>query len=399
MNRVFFNRSFRNVWLASLLSTTGSQISRVGLILYVFQFNKSVVLLGLLLILELLPGAVVAPLAGVLIDRHNKCTVMIVSDLFRMVFMLMILWHPTVGMIYVMAALHSIATIFHQPAKSALIPFIASEAERPRANGLDQSALNFTLVVGPVIGSELLVHLGLRTTLILDSLSFAASALLVARINSASLTSHISSRSFGSTISNVKAGWTYVATHNLVRHLNLLFFVSLFCAGMWMPLAPSFVQDYLAGSTQLIGWQIGVFGFGAILGGLWAPRLVTRFGNGVIVFVGLLAEGVSLSVYALVSRIEVSLLVMFCWGIVVSIIVVPFYSILQTVVEEPFLGRVFSVVKQSENVAIILAMALAVLLHSFWGSQVIFLLAGILYFLIIVGSSLSRGGRLLLMTK
>ena len=110
MIRVLGNRSFRNLWLASLLSMTGSQISRVGLILYVSSTGDSVLALALLLILELLPGALVAPLAGVVIDAYSKRVVMIVSDLLRMVFMLLIWWRPTPGMIYVMAALHSIAT-------------------------------------------------------------------------------------------------------------------------------------------------------------------------------------------------------------------------------------------------------------------------------------------------
>ena len=93
------------------------------------------------------------------------------------------------------------------------------------------------------------------------------------------------------------------------------------------------------------------------------------------------------------------MLIMFGLGIVVSIVVVSFYSILQAVVEEPFLGRVFSIVKQSENLAIVLAMGMAVLLHSFLNSHVILLVAGLFYVVLMLASSFSRGGRLLLGTR
>jgi len=378
---------------------TGSQISRVGLILYLSSTGNSVLALALLIILELLPGALVAPLAGVVIDAYSKRVVMIVSDLLRMVFMLLIWWRPTTGMIYLMAALHSIASVFYLPAKSALIPAVVEESDWPSANGLDQSASSLTMVAGPIIGAELLILLGLKATLIVDSLSFLASALLVARVKSRPVTRGYLELSLATTVQNVKAGWNYIATNRLVLRLNVMVFVSLLCAGMWMPLAPSFVRDRLSGSSRLIGWQIGIFGLGAILGGLLAPLLVRRFGKGVMVFLGLLAEGLSLSVYAVVSHIGVSMLIMFVLGIVVSIVVVSFYSILQTVVEEPFLGRVFSIVKQSENLAVVLAMVIAVLLHGFLDSHVIFLVAGLFYVVLTVASSFSKGGRLLLGTR
>jgi MFS family permease len=349
--------------------------------------------------LELLPGALVAPLAGVVIDAYNKRVVMIVSDLLRMVFMLLIFWRPTTEMIYLMAALHSIATVFYLPAKSALIPAVVEESEWPAANGLDQSASSLTLVAGPIIGAELLIFLGLKATLIVDSLSFLASALLVARVKSRAVTREHVGLSLATTVQNVKAGWKYIATHRLVLRLNVMVFVSLLCAGMWMPLAPAFVRDHLSGSSRLVGWQIGVFGLGAILGGLLAPLVVRRFGKGLMVVLGLLTEGLSLTVYAVVTHVGISMLIMFVLGIVVSIVVVSFYSILQAVVEEAFLGRVFSIVKQSENLAVVLAMVFAVLLQTFLDSYVIFLVAGLFYVVLTIASSLSRGGRLLLGTR
>lgn len=377
----------------------GSQVSRIGLILYVFDTGGAVVNLALLLVLDTLPGAVAAPLAGAAVDGLNKRVVMVVSDLSRMSFMLIILLRPSLSVIYLMAALHSMATVFFQPAKSAAISLIVKPEDLTRANAVEQSMANLILIAGPVVGAVLLRQFGLTTSLLLDALSFLVSALLLARVSIRQVERKKVELSAAGIVTEIKEGWQYLKRHRLALHLNLLLFVALICTSIWIPLAPFFIRDYLGGSEQLLGWQLGLFGFGAVMGGLVAPRLVERFGTGVTLFAGFLAEAVSLSVYGLVSRVEASMAVVFIWGVVLSIVVVPFYSILQQIVEEQFLGRVFSLVKQSENVAVVLAMAGAILLQDLVGSHLIFFFAGLVYFSCTVLSSLSRGGRALLATR
>ena len=103
--------------------------------------------------------------------------------------------------------------------------------------------------------------------------------------------------------------------------------------------------------------------------------------------------------YSVVSQVVISMMVIFVWGVILSIIVVPFYSILQKIVEERFLGRVFSLIKQGENLAVVLAMVAAVLMQGFVATPLILMLAGIVYFAFTVASSFSRGGRAWLATQ
>lgn len=378
----------------------GSQVSRISLILYVFNTSDAASNLALLVVLDTLPGAVVAPVAGALVDRLNKRVVMVASDLSRMVLMLVIIARPTLGVIYVTAALHSIATVFFQPAKTASIPLTVKQEDLLRANALDQSGANVVLIAGPVVGALLLQRFGLTASLLLDALTFLLSAALlwgvrIRRVERAQDTPLTAARAFD----EIKEGWRYLAHHGLALHLNLMLFTALFCTSIWIPLAPFFIRDHLGGSEHILGWQLGLFGLGAACGGLLAPRLVEHFGTGVALFAGFLAEAVSLSLYGLVSHVGASMVIVFIWGVVLSVVVVPFYSIMQKVVDERFMGRVFSVVKQSENLAIVLAMVGAVVLQSFFGSHLIFLFAGVAYFGFTAISSLSRGGRTLLATR
>lgn len=393
------NPAFFRLWLAGLLSLLGSHMSRIALVLYLFHSGNTAVDLAFFVLLDTLPGALVAPLAGAVVDRASKRSVMVSLDLVRMGLMGALIWSPSLPLIYVVAALHSIVSAFFQPAKAASIPLIVDAERLVHANGLDQIAVNAVLVVGPVTGAFLFLHLPLPTILALDALSFLISALLVIGVEIPMGAKQERPWSAATTLAEIKEGWLYLMRHRLALHMALLFFTGVMCTGVWAPLAPFFIRDHLRGSDQILGWQLGILGSGAVVGGLWAPQLVQSLGKGTTLFLGLLAEGVSLTAYALVSNLQVSLAITFFWGIVVSLVVVPFYSLLQGMVEERFLGRVFAVIRQSENCALVLAMGVAALLHDRWGSPLILFVAGLFYLSLTAASSLTAGGRKLLATR
>lgn len=398
MVRILRHRSFRHLWAANLLSLLGSQISRIGLLLYLFESRDSVGALALLVVVETLPGVVIAPFAGAVVDRFSKRGVMLAADLVRAALMGAILLAPTLGMIYLMAGLHAVVTVFFQPAKSAAIPLMLEPDDLNEANGADQAASNVMMILGPVVGAHLLVSYGLAATLLVDVATFLLSALLVTRLVIRPVPGSGERFSAAAVAGEIRDGWSYLLEHRLALHLNVLLFAALVCTGVWIPLAPFFIRDYLGAPEALLGWQLAVFGWGAVLGGLVAPRLVARFGRGVTLFGGFVAEAVALSVYATVPHPGASTGVIFLWGVAVSVIVVPFYSILQAAVEERFLGRVFSVVKQGESVAVFLAMLTAVALAERFGSHLILLATGLAYLALTLASTATRGGRTLLAT-
>ena len=227
MLQILRNGSFRNLWVSSLLSTLGSQVSRLGLILYVFGTHGEIISLSLLIVVDTLPGAVAAPLAGAVVDGLSKRLVMVVSDLSRMILMLVILVHPSLGVIYLMTALHSVATVFFQPARSAAIPLIVKQEDLVRANGVEQSAANLTLIAGPVLGAILLRQFGLTATLLFDAASFLVSALMVARVTIRQVERKQIDLSAAGAVNEIKEGGRYLLRHPLALHLTFLLFVAL----------------------------------------------------------------------------------------------------------------------------------------------------------------------------
>lgn len=392
------NPDFRNLWAAGVLSLTGSQISRIALVLHVFHQTSSLTDIALLIALENVPGIVCVPFAGVVVDRVNKRLVMILSDVGRIVCLAAIILHPSHPVIFVMIALHACGNFFFEPAKTASVPLVVSAADLPRANGLEQGSNHLVLIAGPLIGAELFTRAGLTAALMIDIGTFLGSILLLSRVRVRE-TGRRAAFAARATFGDMADGWRYIIRRQVVRHLVLMFFVSLLCVGLWLPLAPFFISDFLKGSDRLLGLQFAMFGCGGVIGALCVPALAARFGKGAVLSLALLLEGLTMALYSLVPNPAVSVGICLFWGVVVSAILVPYYSIMQERVEEGFLGRVFSVARQGESAATLLSVGIAVALHGVFSSNQILFAAGVAYTSIIALSAATLAGRELMQTR
>lgn len=371
-------------------------MSRVALLLHMAAEGAGPVPLAVLVFVETVPGALFAPVAGVWTDRDGARRMLIGSDLVRAGLLAVVAMYPQPAIIYVVAALHSIATVFFDTARVSAIPFVVPPADIPRANSAEQVTASLVLVVAPAAGAELLNAFGVTIVMAVDAASFVLSA---GCIVATAIPRHAVATAAVDTLDGMRDGWRYLARHPLALQLNVLLFIGLVCAGMWRPLAPSFVTGYLGAEERWVGWQLGALGLGALAGGVIARPIAVRLGSGAAVVAGFLAEGCAIIVYALVSDPLTSTMVVFLWGASVSIIVVPFYSLLHQSVDRLYIGRVFAVVKQSENVATALAMGLAVAFGARFAAATVLLLAGVMYVSATLASSLSGGGRALLQTR
>ena len=392
------HRNFRRLWLAGLLSKTGSEISRIGFFLYLFHARESVLHLALLVAVKTLPGALAAPVAGWLVDRFDKRFLMVACDILQAVLLALMLRWPSFPMLYTVAALQSMLSAVFEPAKRAAIPQLVPRRRLAAANGLEHSSGNLMMVFGPLLGAELFLNAGLTVTLWIDMLSFLASALLLTRLPLGTQRSG-DAVNLSSARNDIREGWDYLSRTPVVLHLAMLLFVSMVCGGLWVPLAPFFIQDFLGASDRLLGFQLAAFGLGGVLGGLMAARLTATAQFGVVLFFALLAEAVQMIVYSLVWDPAASCAVLCAWGVAVSMIAVASHSLLQTHVEERFLGRVFALINQSENLAMLLAMGGAVLLQSRLASQGILLGAGLVYLITVMSSAVTPGGRRLRLAR
>jgi len=179
------NRNFRHLFIAQLISQTGDWFNSVALFTLLLQLTGSSEAVALVLIIKLLPTFFAGPLAGVVADRFNRKTIMIVADVVCGCVVLGFLFidKPNqVWLVYLLAAAEILSASFFDPAKSAAIPSLVSQEELISANALSAASWSITLALGAALGGLVTASFGRNAAFGIDSLSFFVSAAFISTV-------------------------------------------------------------------------------------------------------------------------------------------------------------------------------------------------------------------------
>ena len=270
--------AFARLWLAEVISLGGDWFTLIALAVVVSRATSgSGLAVSSLLVTQLLPMAVLGPFSGVLVDRFDRRTLLILSDVVRVV--LVLLFIPAalsgrIALLYVLTFLHfSVATIF-EPGRSALLPSLVEDAELVRASTLSSVTWSVMVALGGIAGGALLAAVGVKAAFAVDALSFAASASLIASIPRAPGRPHGSA---GAGAVRLADGFRFMREFPVtgavafVKAINGLAPVDTFMV--------LYATRLFAGADQgasSLGLLYGSFGLGAILG----PLLLNALNDG-----------------------------------------------------------------------------------------------------------------------
>lgn len=179
------NRNFRQLWLGQVVSQMGDWFDTIALYTIILNLTGSGRDIGLLLVARFVPSFIFGPLSGVVADRFNRRTIMIVSDLLRALVVLGFLFvrrADQLWIIYVLTVAQLALSTFFEPAKTAAIPSIVSDRELVSANAIASVTWSVMLTLGAAIGGLVTGWFGTDVAFVLDGLTFLLSAVLIARI-------------------------------------------------------------------------------------------------------------------------------------------------------------------------------------------------------------------------
>ncbi|MDR2065674.1 MAG: MFS transporter, partial [Prevotellaceae bacterium] len=168
-----WKRIFLIIWTGQFASLLSSAVVGFAVILWLGFETKSAETLALASIAAFLPQALIAPFAGVYIDRWDRKKIMIGADVFiafvtLLMALLFFFGEAAVGQIYLLLALRSAGSAFHVPAMSASVPLLAPETELTRIAGINQMIQSACNIVGPAIAASLIVWMDIEFILLLD---------------------------------------------------------------------------------------------------------------------------------------------------------------------------------------------------------------------------------------
>src|SRR5215469_7998414 len=250
---ILINRDFALLWSGQAISILGDLIFTttitiwVGIVLARGQSWGALAVSGTL-VAAALPPLLLAPLAGVLVDRCNKRQLMIAMDAVRAAAIFGLLALPLVGsrqwsplaqwlLVCGVVLLVSCCEQFFRPSMTALINDLVPPPLQPRAIGLGQVSLSLAAIVGPPLATVVLFGAGLQWALLFNALSFLISCFSVLAIQPVThiheMGDHTPQHRF---IHEFGTGVRFFFGNRKLRTLTVALVIALFGAGAFQAL-------------------------------------------------------------------------------------------------------------------------------------------------------------------
>lgn len=265
-------RTFVIIWIGQLVSILGSSLSSFALGVWVYQRSGSVTQFALVSFFFALPGLLVAPLAGAIVDRADRRRIMILSDtgsalLTLLIALLLLAGRLEVWHIYLTTIAASIILAFQGPAHAASTPLIVPEEQLGRANGMAQIGGAASQIAAPVLAGALLALIGIQGVFVIDfaTFLFAVTTLLLVRIPQPPASADTTGAR-GSLLREAAYGWTYLAARPGLLGLLLLFASANFLLSTVVVLVTPLILS--VSSPVILGTVLSVGGVGMLLGSI-----------------------------------------------------------------------------------------------------------------------------------
>lgn len=170
------------LWQSQLVSTVGDAVYGIALGFWVLSATGSTALMGALMAASTLPGVLIAPAAGVLIDRADKKCLLILMDFIRAAAVLLLAWSAFAGMlrvwmVFAVGVVLSLCGAVFTPCVQSLVPDIVPYSKLPQANSVFSGANSGSALAGNTAGGFLYQLLGAPILFLINGLSFLFSCL------------------------------------------------------------------------------------------------------------------------------------------------------------------------------------------------------------------------------
>lgn len=345
-----WKKTFGIIWAGQFISLISSSAVNFAIIIWLSLETGSAEVLAFAAIAGLLPQTLIGPFAGVYIDRWDRKRTMIAADAFiaactLMMAVLFQLGNFELSYVYLLLALRSLGTAFHQPALQASVPLIVPENELLRVAGFNQIIQSVSTIAGPALGALAIGLLDIGQVLLLDTAGalIAIFTLIIVRIPSPE-TPEKAKASFGQIFNDIASGVRAVLGNRGLSYMFLFSIIATFCI---MPIAVMFplltLQHFGGGKFEMslieVVWGVGMLVGGGVLG-IAKPSI-----NKIVIInsMHLLLGATLIGSGILPAEAYIYFVVLTAFGgIAASIYHATFTTVIQEKVSPSMLGRVFS---------------------------------------------------------
>jgi MFS family permease len=267
-------RTFFTMWFGQLISLFGSQLTGFALGVWVYDQTHSVSMLAITQVAMQVPAVLLSPLAGVLADRWNRRTAMIISDFgaglaVLAAAVLFLTHHLQPWMVIPLNLWMASFQTLMWPSLTAATTLLVPKEHYGRASGFTQLGGALPAIAGPAIAGVLYVSIRLGNMALIDFASYLFAVLLMllfVRIPSPDR-SGPEATGKNSLWKEMRFGWDYILARQGLLSLLIFFMIFNFLSGIIGPLIVPLILDNWDAST--LGFLSTLMGVGMLVGTLF----------------------------------------------------------------------------------------------------------------------------------
>jgi MFS family permease len=346
IGRSLRHRNYRLFFCGQSVSLIGTWLTRVATSWLVYRLTHSALMLGLVNFAGLIPTFLLAPVAGVLVDRWDKHRVLVVTQICAAVQSAALAWFTlsgsiTVHQVLMLSIFQGFINAFDMPARqSFVVQMIEDRRDLPNAIALNSSMVTMARLIGPSFAGILIATVGEGGCFTIDAISYLAviTTLLMMSVppQIKKLVAH--KRIFH----ELKEGIQYARDSKAIVGVLCLLALVSFMGVPYLTLLPMIVTTQLSGDARILGYLTAASGFGALMGALFLASRKSVLGLGRITMAAAFTFGVGLILVGLSRALWFALPMMLISGTGMMVQMASSNTILQTIVDEDKRGRIMS---------------------------------------------------------
>jgi MFS family permease len=343
--RALRHRNFRLFFGGQTISLIGTWMTRVATGWLVYRLTGSALLLGTVSFAGQIPTFLLAPFAGVWVDRLDKRQVLVWTQTLSMVQSLALAaltlsHHITIPVLLALSVMQGCINAFDMPGRqSFMVMMVEEKRDLQNAIAINSSMVNMARLIGPSLAGMLIAVSSEGWCFLVDGISYIA---VIASLLMMRLPAPVIERKATSMLTELKAGWTYVAEFLPIRTILLLFALVSLMGMPYVVLMPVFAKTVLHGGAHTLGFLMGAMGLGALFSAL--SLAARRNVRGLVRMIPIAAAvfGAGLVGFGLSRWFWLSMAMVFIAGMGMMQGMAASNTVIQTIVTDDKRGRVMS---------------------------------------------------------
>src|ERR1700754_3753172 len=211
--RALRHRNFRLFFSGQSISLIGTWMTRIATSWLVYRLTGSALLLGVVGFAGQIPSFLLAPFAGVLVDRWNRHRLLVATQVLALLQSLALGLLALTGVIQIwhviaLSVFQGLINAFDMPARQAfVVEMVEKREDLANAIALNSSMVNAARLLGPSIGGIIIAAVGEGWCFMIDAISYLA---VIASLLAMKVTPRMVKKTEdANVIRQLREGWSY----------------------------------------------------------------------------------------------------------------------------------------------------------------------------------------------